>query len=213
MPKSARDNGTTSTFGTLAQGRARRRQRTVPSIMQVNGTPLYSLSKFTDDQQSFIHRNVLASINALKLKLSTVTKPQLGTRVLSANSTSSYTSNLRQLEYFLALIGDWSSMLILREDSPDFAPAILDSSLTRFIDWKFQEKGTAMKDANGRPLMDAFNRPLVADGCWSSPDNTVPFSAAVSTLHVAHGFMNMPYTDVNCCITERYIIISGGIFD
>lgn len=180
----------------MASDRATRRNRVQPytSSSPPNG-PVYSLDNFTSAQRSIIDSEVAKSLEELQLTLSSIKRTHTGTRVLAPNTLTGYEGHLRTLNYFLALIGDWSSMLILRDDAPDFAPAIRDKSLALFIDWKTLPAGTIMKKRDGEIIKDAFGRDLIADGCWKAPGNTTPFSAAVSALHIARGFKGMAYEE------------------
>lgn len=191
-------------FREMARRRSTRIRRGHPSVERLVGEAVYSLNRFTQSQQRLIEQNVAASLRQLRLDLSELPRPQLGSRVLSDSSTKGYLGNIRMLEYFLALIGDWSSILILRENAPEFAPAVRDTSLAMFISWKTATAGDIMKDSHGIIIKDAFGRQLKADGCWNSPACHVPFSAAISALHAARGFSkDMPYADVcNSCLQE-----------
>lgn len=193
-----------SVFSAMSEERAQRRPRTRSTVKVLPGEAIYSMQNFTSSQREFVQRHVSEAIEELDLKVSLVPKPQLGSRVLSKSSTQGYHSGLRQLEYFLSLIGDWSSIIILRRDAPEFAPSIRVSSLVSFIDWKYGDQGSPMVDESGSPMQDVFGRPLLCDGCWTSPHNTTPFSAAVSNLHIARGFKSMPYSEPCSRCLEKF---------
>lgn len=172
----------------IAGNRNRRRRANRPKELSLRALP--------ENLQEFVHRNVEQALEAMDLRRSAVRSGLTGSRVLAQKTLSSYEGNLRQLEYFLALIQDWESMVILLPDSPNFCPSIDANSLVSFIDWKVLEEGTILVNSrNGQPFPSLLGDFVKADGGWSNPDCISSFGAAVSAVHIAKGMKGVPYSD------------------
>ena len=183
-------------FEEMAKRRAQR-----PRRRGGNNATRYKLS---ESRQAYVDGQVKLALKKLDLKFSGVKSSLTGDRVLAKNTSDSYLSNLRQLRYFLSLIGDWESLIILGDNSPEFAPSIRVESLVLFLDWKVKKPGTVLFDANNETVYIAGPKPrrgraqraiLKADGGWRNPDNTSAFGGALSALHNAKGMEGIVYSE------------------
>jgi hypothetical protein len=109
--------------------------------------------------------------------------PLTGHHPLADASKSKYVGNLRMLNHFFTMIGDYESMLILQEDSPDNCISMNIDSIILFACYKCGEKGTLLKDLNGNIKHDVDGKPMKCTGDWKDPNNVDGLHSAVHLLH------------------------------
>ncbi|RQM28116.1 hypothetical protein B5M09_013478 [Aphanomyces astaci] len=120
-----------------------------------------------------------------------------GGRVLEANSKKGYEKHYRGLRYFFSLIGDYSSLLILRVDAPAYPPAMSAKSVCAYLKFKTGSVGTPLyyDDSNKLPVTSVDGDHVLCQGQWKDPKNMVQFSAAVSAAHKAKDMDCVPYEE------------------
>ncbi|SPQ93549.1 unnamed protein product (mitochondrion) [Plasmodiophora brassicae] len=107
---------------------------------------------------------------------------------------NSYYVHYRGLKYFCALIGDYTSLVLLGDRIPKYAPSMLARTIVRYMDWKTGEEGPALLEVNGTPAVDVDGNAVVCDGQWKNPGGTlVQFLTAVSKAHKAAGMDGVAY--------------------
>ena len=126
---------------------------------------------FSDEQQLKIDAAIDAVLAKLQLTRSESVREITGSRVLRPLSKKAYKKHFTALRYFLCLIGDFESVLMLLPQQPsEFCPAMNIESLVLFMDWKTQPAGTVMMGPQGSdnrraaPRLNFFGEPLLADG-------------------------------------------------
>lgn len=107
-------------------------------------------------------------------------------RPLCPTTKASYEEKFRQLWKFLAIKGDYESMLMLLVVPPPHCPSMNANSLEEFFRFKRQAAGTMLKDDSGRPVLDIHGQTITCDGRWKSPYMDA-YKAAVSDLHATNG--------------------------
>ncbi|KAF0710254.1 hypothetical protein AaE_012617, partial [Aphanomyces astaci] len=118
------------TFDAFALGRATRPKRVKPP----GGHRVLSRA-----QESLAALGMIMELAKHDLLLSPNQQQVFGSRVLEPHSQRVYKKHYRGLWYFFGLIGDYTSLLILRHDCPQHAPAMSVKSLCAYL--KYSEVG------------------------------------------------------------------------
>jgi hypothetical protein len=100
---------------------------------------------------------------------------------------STYGEHYCQLWRFLAIIGDYESMLMLHVQPTVQVPAMKIRSLQLFLKLKWQNMGNPLLDHNEMPIYYINGKQVICDGGWNAPNKASQFQSAVSVLHHAHG--------------------------
>ncbi|GKY98076.1 hypothetical protein MPSEU_000765500 [Mayamaea pseudoterrestris] len=105
---------------------------------------------------------------------------------------TSYLSYYSMLWRFLAMIGDWESMLVLLLPRPiglGKVPSMKVESLVLFLRWKKLDTNTFLRDDDEMLLRDAnFNEPIRCNGGWKSNHSMKAFASAIVWLHMSIGY-------------------------
>jgi hypothetical protein len=116
-------------------------------------------------------------MNALDITWSKDLRKLTGTRALSHSSLKTYAKHYRGLMYFLTLLKDYRSMLILQENAPlHLCPSVDASSIVLYYQWKLLPKGTPLEGTS-----------IFASGSWKDPKNMDQFRASMVALHNSRG--------------------------
>ncbi|KAJ3320221.1 hypothetical protein HDV06_005465 [Boothiomyces sp. JEL0866] len=99
------------------------------------------------------------------------------------------------LRYFLALIGDWNSFLILLDNAPKKCPAISPENVVMFVKWKTYELDTVFSDVNGNAVCDRFGNLVTPQRGWSNYNKVPGLLEAIEELHKVY-FLTGPYDDM-----------------
>jgi hypothetical protein len=107
-------------------------------------------------------------------------------RPLEETTKETYEEKFRQLWKFLAIKGDYESMLMLLPTPPMHCPSMNANSLEEFFRFKRQQAGTQLKDERGNPVQDILGNVILCDGRWKSPYMDT-YKASISDLHATNG--------------------------
>ncbi|RHZ12571.1 hypothetical protein DYB37_010252 [Aphanomyces astaci] len=174
------------TFDAFALGRATRPKRVKPP----GGHRVLSRA-----QESLAALGMIMELAKHDLLLSPNQQQVFGSRVLEPHSQRVYKKHYRGLWYFFGLIGDYTSLLILRHDCPQHAPAMSVKSLCAYLKYKTGAIGTILHYDDGLPVLDVDGQPVLCDGQWKDPQNMIQLSSAVSAAHKAKGMGQVPYEE------------------
>ena len=138
--------------------------------------------KYNDEKRNFIDSNLEAGNKVglerimieLGLQLSEEGYKLTRNRPLADKSAQTYGNQYRGLMYFCSLLGDYESMLILKENRPRFCPAMSPRMIANFIKFKRLKRGR-----------DIYGRNIKCQGGWNDPDNVKQLLSAVGALHAA----------------------------
>jgi hypothetical protein len=101
------------------------------------------------------------------------------------NTAWNYESFLRQLWWFLAIIGDYASMLILLpHPCTDYTPSCSAESLRSFIIHRFATRGTPLLSSLEKPVQDIHKQPILAEGTIQNYVWIQSAYAGITSLHV-----------------------------
>ncbi|ETV64125.1 hypothetical protein H257_18942 [Aphanomyces astaci] len=174
------------TFDAFALGRATRPKRVKPP----GGHRVLSRA-----QESLAALGMIMELAKHDLLLSPNQQQIFGSRVLEPHSQRVYKKHYRGLWYFFGIIGDYTSLLILRHDCPQHAPAMSVKRLCAYLKYKTGAIGTILHYDDGLPVLDVDGQPVLCDGQWKDPQNMIQLSSAVSAAHKAKGMGQMPYEE------------------
>ena len=112
---------------------------------------------------------------------------RFGNHPLAKQSLEAYDVHLRQLHRYLAIIGDYESMLmLLLPPTTEDVPSIRVHSLEQFLRLKRTPKNVELMAMTGEPILDVDGGQVFCDGGWNQPDKVCQFRSAVTNLHKAH---------------------------
>ena len=115
---------------------------------------------------------------------------RLGNKSIAKNTQKAYDSFYNGLMAFLAMIGDYESMLILSYNIYDGAPAVNVLSLEAFLKYKRLESFDGpLHDVHGQELKtilgESISGRMYGHRRWSNPDIPKEFGSAISAIHNA----------------------------
>ncbi|CEO97865.1 Core-binding (CB) domain-containing protein [Plasmodiophora brassicae] len=105
---------------------------------------------------------------------------RIADRFVSSNTKMAYEKRFRCLYYFLALIGDYSSIITLHNLVliPHYSAVLgLAHERARCDDLPYRPDGSALLDTDGDVAK--------AEGTWADPMNINQLRAAITAIHVA----------------------------
>ncbi|RHY97843.1 hypothetical protein DYB31_016026, partial [Aphanomyces astaci] len=152
------------TFDAFALGRATRPKRVKPP----GGHRVLSRA-----QESLAALGMIMELAKHDLLLSPNQQQVFGSRVLEPHSQRVYKKHYWGLWYFFGLIGDYTSLLILRHDCPQHAPAMSVKRLCAYLKYKTGAIGTILHYDDGLPVLDVDGQPVLCDGQWKDPQNMI----------------------------------------
>ncbi|RLO01442.1 hypothetical protein DYB28_015716, partial [Aphanomyces astaci] len=150
------------TFDAFALGRATRPKRVKPPGRH---------RVLSRAQESLAALGMIMELAKHDLLLSPNQQQVFGSRVLEPHSQRVYKKHYRGLWYFFGLIGDYTSLLILRHDCPQHAPAMSVKSLSTWQTWwkkrhlylnATRNKKRPTLGGQGRPSSILFGSELLA---------------------------------------------------
>ena len=87
-------------------------------------------------------------------------------RALSKNTLLTYEHHFRGLINFFKIIGDYQSLLMLRDRRPLNCPSMNVESLIMYLRWKFGPKTMPLTNLEGVPMKDVVHNPILCTGIW-----------------------------------------------
>jgi len=129
----------------------------------------------------------IAMIQKLQLSLSLKTMDKHNHSGLALSSIDQYKSHWLNLNDFLEMIGDYSSMLMLLDSPPaEFCPSMCPTSILHYINYRNQAmKDTVLLDGDNEPICDVLGEPILVKGGWTAPGNVEQLLSAITTIHIA----------------------------
>jgi hypothetical protein len=127
--------------------------------------------------------------------------PRFSQAAISANYCSNYESWLAQLWNFLAIIGDYDSMLLLLSQPSENSPSVNFASLQSLVLHKFNFPMQPLMNSwnGGEAVLDVSNRPVMSEG---SVNNCNWFHTLYAALNLLHSHFakegNSPEYTVKC---------------
>jgi hypothetical protein len=120
-----------------------------------------------------------------------------GNRAISRRTKDTYARHYLQVWRFCAIIGDYSSMLILLQPMLHGVPAIKVETLEQFMCFKRRKNTEALVSMSngGMPILDVFGLPMSCEGGWNQPTKAEQFKSSISILHRVREHTG-PYYDV-----------------
>ena len=123
-------------------------------------------------------------IKELEIQKVTHTRPIMLPSLLKKKTQTSCNSNLKMLREFIAMIGDYRSIIILLENvAVSMCPSINPRTIALFIDWKFGTKNEILHDHNNKAVVDVDGNVVLNNGDWHNPGNKDQLLSVVSKLH------------------------------
>jgi hypothetical protein len=111
-----------------------------------------------------------------------------GTRPLKQNTKKLYNNYYNGLRFFLSLIQDHMSLIILDECAPEAdCPSMDPMSIRLFHRYKTNTKGSILTNDAGDPVYGYDGKQITCSGTWTSPNTFEHLQAAVSLLHTEKG--------------------------
>ena len=108
-----------------------------------------------------------------------------GCRSLAAMTLLTYESHYRGLTRFFKLIGDYESLLMLRDKRPKNCPSMRVESCIMYMWYKFRPVTTVLTNLAGEPVNDVTGVPIHCSGTWNDPGKRRQFAGALYCIHVA----------------------------
>ncbi|KAJ3257538.1 hypothetical protein HK103_004447 [Boothiomyces macroporosus] len=106
-----------------------------------------------------------------------------------------YEEFYRGLRYFLALIGDWNSFLILLDNAPKKIPSISPENIVMFVKWKTFDLDTVFFDVNGNAVCDRYGNLVTPQKGWLNNNKVPKLLEAIEELHKTY-FLTGPYDEM-----------------
>lgn len=138
-----------------------------------------------DDLQQRNKKGMQLVLNKLNLVLGPQLAELTGSRPLEEKSMKTYQTYFRGMIFFLSLVGDYESMLILQKCRPKFCPSIHPERISQFITFKRSKKGDLLCDSDGNPVLNVYGHQVTCQGGWNDPDCVKSMKSALSALHTA----------------------------
>jgi hypothetical protein len=95
----------------------------------------------------------------------------------------------RQFWWYLAMIGDYTSMMLLLKHPPgqESCPSMKLDSIYGFTQHRYNLPHSPLKDSNEDTVLDISGRPMESEGSVLAPTWLDTFFAAMGILHDTHG--------------------------
>ena len=116
-------------------------------------------------------------------------------RAYSLSTLLTYETHYRGLIKFFKLIGDYHSLLMLRDHRPFNCPSMNVVSLILYLRWKFYPPTKALTSLANSPILDVTANPIMCTGDWNAPEKRKQFSAAINCVHLLCG-QTCPYQEM-----------------
>ena len=118
-------------------------------------------------------------LNALdKLKKTSVDRrlaKLTGTSAIRYCTEISYEVHFRGLTKFFKLIGDYESLLMLRDKCPANCPSMKVESLVMYVWWKYNASSMTLLDLGGKEVYDVMGHLIKCRGDWNAPEKRKGF--------------------------------------
>lgn len=112
---------------------------------------------------------------------------RLKNRPIQPNTSLLYEKQFRQFWKYLAIRGDYDSMLMLVAPCPENVPSMKLSSVEEYPRFKRLTKGDPLMSTDKTTrLTDICGIEMTAEGSWKAPKNVEHFSAAITNIHAAN---------------------------
>ena len=108
-----------------------------------------------------------------------------GGRSLAAMTLLTYESHYRGLTRFFKLIGDYESLLMLRDKRPKNCPSMRVESCIMYMWYKFRPVTTVLTNLAGEPVNNVTVVPIHCSRTWNDPGKRRQFAGALYCIHVA----------------------------
>ena len=104
-----------------------------------------------------------------------------GTSELRYCTEISYEVHFRGLKQFFKLIGDYESLLMLRDKCPANCPSMkVESLVMHYVWWKCYASSMTLLDLGGKEVVDVIMGHLIkCRGDWNAPEKCKGFRTAV----------------------------------
>ena len=141
----------------------------------------------SDDINSFVCDGIATALQRLHRIAVT---PQYGGnlaagRYFAPHTLATYECHFRGLIKFFKIIGDYESLLMLRDERPVNCPSMNVNSCVLYLKWKFQPRTAILTNMAGQPLMDVTGSPINCTGAWNDPKKQKQFAAALHCVHIS----------------------------
>ena len=149
-----------------------------------------------------LQEGMTSYLRSLDLKPSEGTKVPTGTSILQNTTKKDYEKHFRGFTSFCSKIGDYESILVTYEHSPDeFCPSMKPESIALYLRFKRWKNGTILKSFTTEEVVnDIFGEPVLCDGGWNDPGNANQFLSAITTAHRAINQSGAFKSPCNSCI-------------
>ncbi|KAJ3270164.1 hypothetical protein HDV01_000499 [Terramyces sp. JEL0728] len=150
---------------------------------------------FDADEWKHVELGVHKCLHFLRLKFTnnSYTPSENFTKEILVNPE--YQEFYSGLRYFLALIGDWNSFLILLDNAPKKCPSISPENIAMYVKWKTHERDTIFTDTRGNAVCDRFGNLVTPQQGWLNYNKVPALLKAVEELHKVY-FLTGPYCDM-----------------
>lgn len=129
---------------------------------------------------------VLHALHISKIRLEPEKHDLLINSTVSANSRKSYMKHYRGLFKFLAMIGDYHSMILFHNNKArDVVESMNARSIAQYLMFKTVSCGTVLRcPSTNIIIINCFNNePILSEGDWNDKGNVEQFLCAVSKIH------------------------------
>ena len=121
---------------------------------------------------------------------------------------------MRQLYNFLAMIGDYQSMLILLEYPPKNPPPMNPHSILLFVYHRMEAPTTPLcydhDQSKTTPLIDVFKTPILAEGSCRSKGGLLHLFQPISIVHRSHNLNAKYVAPCPDCRKSYQLLIEAG---
>ena len=123
---------------------------------------------------------------------------QNNSRALKTRTT--YQEHYVHLWCFLAMVGDYDSMLILSYPPLKNVPSACGESLLLYLRYKKGKRDTPLTPCGSQTTVQSvLGTPIMCNGGWANNQKMEQFSSAISLLHLIHGHEDSYMDECNEC--------------
>ena len=108
-----------------------------------------------------------------------------GGRSLADMTLLTYETHYRGLTRFFKVIGDYESLLMLRDKRPKNCPSMKVESCIMYMWYKFRPTTTVLTNLAGIPVTDVTGSIMHCSRSWNDPGKQKQFSGALYCIHIA----------------------------